>query len=120
MLTQEVYNRTHCNNSEGLPFLRGSLALRVKKRNENNDYNIWIWSSEYQFGKLRQNDHFFIDETFGTVPSGYQQLVDISIIDKITDDVLSVCWILTNSKDYQYSKYIYHLKQLVIRSNKIK
>ena len=121
MITQEAYARINRFNSESLPFLRGNLTLYVKKGNTDVEYKIWIWSSEYQLGKLRLADHIFIDGTFGIVPVGYRQLINIATLDKITGDIIPVCWILSPSKDYQCYKYcLYHFKELVTRSDRLK
>jgi len=121
MISQESYAKTYVNNSEGLPFLRANLTLKIKKGNTDREYRIWIWSSEFQLSRLRLTNHFFIDGTFGIVPTGYSQLVNIAIIDKSTEDVIPICWILTTSKDYQCYKYVlYHFRELVTRSNRIK
>ena len=121
MLTQDSYARAHKNNYEGLPFLRANLLLNVKKGNKDKEYKIWIWSTEFQLNRIRQTDHCFIDGTFGIVPIGYRQLINIAIIDKMTEDIIPVCWILTNSKEYQCYKYcFYHFKELITRSNKYK
>jgi len=58
--------------------------------------------------RISELKHFFIDSMFGVVPSGYQQLINIAIIDKVSD-VLPVCWILTNSKDYLICKIFSYL-----------
>ena len=121
MITQENYARTHNKNNENLPFLRANILLNVKKGNTDVEYKIWIWSSEFQLGKLRLTDHIFIDGTFGIVPSGYKQLLNIAIIDKTTGDIIPVCWILSNSKDYQCYKYcLGNFKELVTRSGHLK
>ena len=39
----------------------------------------------------------------------------------MTEDILPVCWILTNTKDFQCYKYcLIHFKELVTRSNRLR
>ena len=101
--------------------MRANMTLQVKKGNLDRTYKIWIWSSEFQLGRLRLANHIFIDGTFGIVPQGYRQLVNFAIIDKTSEYVIPVCWIFMSSKDYQCYKFcLYHLRELVTRSNMIR
>jgi len=90
LITQEAYARAHQFNYENLPFLRANFILNIKKGNKDVEYKIWIWSSEFQLGKLRLSDHIFIDGTFGIVPTGYRQLINIATLDRITGDIVPV------------------------------
>lgn len=71
----------------------------MKKKNEPvlNQYAIWI--DELNISHIRNTEHLFIDGTWYR-PNGYAQILIILYKDKIINEKIPGCYIITNNKTF--------------------
>ena len=100
-----IFSKENKKNKEGEIFLREYKYFYsyIENKNEPILHQYAIWIDELNISHIRNSEHLFINCTWYS-PNGYAQILIILHKDKIINEKIPGCFIITNNK--KYDKYL--------------